>query len=316
MSRPTAAQPPTVVEPQQPDEQFWQRYSPNHEFPLSWIASVAIHIGLFVLFLFFIRQLSGPETPPTPPMRAIAIVDEESPKTNGGGKGSGSDASKESSDNEQNEIAMPVPKERLVEVKSKLGEWAPEMKFSPEVADKLAQSPNFDNFSKLGDKLRKDILKGLNDSKADPNSSANRSARWSIFYHAPGAEAMLREEVAMMGTIYFPLGNSGEYLKIADPGKPKEHERVSSIPNALYFMPSLTKGNDRRLSAEMAELCGLDFTPDVFLVFYPKSIEEALAAVEHSYRGWASKNIAETIFKTHLRNGEPTFTVIRQRLYR
>src|SRR5258708_37145254 len=46
--------------PKQPDEQFWQRYSPNHEFPLSTVTSVATHFligGVVVIIAFYLSQI-------------------------------------------------------------------------------------------------------------------------------------------------------------------------------------------------------------------------------------------------------------------
>src|SRR5258708_5811594 len=46
--------------PKQPDEQFWQRYSPNHEFPLSTVTSVATHFligGLVIIIAFYWSQM-------------------------------------------------------------------------------------------------------------------------------------------------------------------------------------------------------------------------------------------------------------------
>src|SRR5437016_5941351 len=43
--------------PKQPGEQFWQRYSAHHEFPLSTITSVAAHfmvVGLIVIVAFYL----------------------------------------------------------------------------------------------------------------------------------------------------------------------------------------------------------------------------------------------------------------------
>src|SRR5690242_15718915 len=42
--------------PKQPSEQFWQRYSAHHEFPLSSVTSVATHFmlaGLIVIIAFY-----------------------------------------------------------------------------------------------------------------------------------------------------------------------------------------------------------------------------------------------------------------------
>src|SRR5262249_57386563 len=61
-----------------PDEQFWEKYSPHYEFPLSSVGSVAMHIGALVLFLGALWMLSrmtiSDKTPV--PMRAMVVGDE------------------------------------------------------------------------------------------------------------------------------------------------------------------------------------------------------------------------------------------------
>src|SRR5262249_3879341 len=47
---PKIASKPTPLIP--PDEQFWQRYSPNHEAPLSGVTSTLLHIlGIGLIFM-------------------------------------------------------------------------------------------------------------------------------------------------------------------------------------------------------------------------------------------------------------------------
>ena len=53
----STAEPPPVPKNQPrpplipPDEEFWEKYSPHYEFPLSTVGSIALHIAGLVLFL-------------------------------------------------------------------------------------------------------------------------------------------------------------------------------------------------------------------------------------------------------------------------
>ena len=317
--------------PLQPDEEFWERYSPNQEFPLSWAASVAIHIALFLLFLFVIRQLSGSDTPPTPPMRAIALID-DGPEGQSGGSDGGSSTPKESVTEEKFEVPVKVPEARIAEVQNKFSEWAPNMNINPELAEKLAQSPNMEKFSRLGDKLRKDLLAGLNEGKGGGNgegkggpqekgtaseygpaadSSARRSIRWTLNFEVTNGADWLTQFSVLKASLLFPMGKSGDYIKVSDCAKPREHQRVTDLPQESYFV------DDRRKSvAEVANACGLDFIPSEFLAFFPKVVEEELAAKERDYRGRAEKDIIETDFRILIRNGKPIITVTGQKAKR
>jgi hypothetical protein len=75
-----------------PDEQFWQRYSPHHEFPLSSATSAVLHIlGLGLLLLIAWILLSGEKKPnDVPKMEPVAL--EVGPNEKGdirGGRGGG-----------------------------------------------------------------------------------------------------------------------------------------------------------------------------------------------------------------------------------
>ena len=69
-----------------PEEEFWKRYSPHHEAPLSGVTSVAVHalfIGLAILVVKFVKDKLSESEPPT--VRVGKIV----PGVGKGGKGGG-----------------------------------------------------------------------------------------------------------------------------------------------------------------------------------------------------------------------------------
>ena len=83
MAPQTPAAPPTNTTPpapprKPPEEQFWQHYSPHHEFPLSSITSVALHVLGVVLLLVvgwvLIKLGLGDENKP-PDVRAVFVED-------------------------------------------------------------------------------------------------------------------------------------------------------------------------------------------------------------------------------------------------
>src|SRR5579884_3305860 len=80
-----------------PEEQFWQRYSPHHEFPLSSTASVALHI-LVLAFLSVAAWAAlyffGDDTKP-PDVSAVVVDSGGGGSKNGVENGPGSGAVKE-----------------------------------------------------------------------------------------------------------------------------------------------------------------------------------------------------------------------------
>src|SRR6266851_429784 len=57
-----------------PDQEFWQRYSPHHEFPLSGVSSVAIHVLALVLLFFLGRYLVDMLADSMQPLRELGVV--------------------------------------------------------------------------------------------------------------------------------------------------------------------------------------------------------------------------------------------------
>src|SRR4051812_18787282 len=75
-----------------PDEQFWQRYSPHHEFPLSTVTSAALHILVIALLLiggWLLLKLGWTDPASPVPVDAVALGAGNSKA--GGGNGAGDD---------------------------------------------------------------------------------------------------------------------------------------------------------------------------------------------------------------------------------
>src|SRR5262245_47428221 len=81
----TVAEEPKGATKAPPEERFWKRYSPHHEFPLSGSAATAIHIvaivlvGLLVLTAGIIWKENNP-----PELTAVTIGDDVQPAGLGG----------------------------------------------------------------------------------------------------------------------------------------------------------------------------------------------------------------------------------------
>jgi hypothetical protein len=74
-----------------PEEEFWERYSPHHEFPLSSVGSVALHIAgvvLFILALWLLSKLSFSDKTPVP-MTVISLASDGTGEPGRGGGGGG-----------------------------------------------------------------------------------------------------------------------------------------------------------------------------------------------------------------------------------
>ena len=320
----SAALPP-VNDDAPPAEEFWEKFSPRHEFGLSWVGSLAIHLGLFLLFLFCVRLLSSESLPDAPPMRPVVVFD-PSATSNLGGAGSDGGPMENVPEVKEFEIPPPIPEAKLQEVKDRVQAWTPETAIDPALVEQLAQSPNLDKLSKVSDALRKSLVPGTggggsgttpnasgNSKGSAPDSTTGRALRWSLNFTVESGEEWLRQFAALGGTLLFEIGRTGEAIIIRDPLKPENAERISNYKELkeLYFID-----DNRRSVLQLAQACRLDFSPPRFIAYFPKSFENRLAQAERNYRGKNEGDIIETEFRIVVRNGQPEITVLSQKARR
>lgn len=322
---PTASKPipiPTVP----PDEEFWERYSPHYEFPLSSIGSIAMHIGMLAVFvglLWLLAKFTIADKTPVP-MHAMNVVgDGDGPE----GKGSGGGF-----DLPENNTPLDVPMDPMkvqdvpIEKVKDLEQYfpklpAPDDGLRPETLDTAKK------INKMNDDVRKILLEGMGGKRGkgpgdgegasgvpgagsgtsgDPTSSSNRAMRWElIFNHLDGKE-YLRQLSVMKATLVFAQPPDWKTLKVyRDLTSPVGSEFSRSQLPPLYFI-------DDECGPLVAKALGLDFLPPQFIAFFPKEIEEELASKERSYRGRKESEIFSTKFKILIRDGKPSITVIDQ----
>jgi hypothetical protein len=107
-------QPPASEEKEllPPEERFWQRYSPRHEFPLSSVGSVVLHvlsIGALVVIGYVISRTSNDEQKAPPSLDVIAAPGLPPMNAGGGGEPGGSDTAPGGTNTKGKEIAANEP---------------------------------------------------------------------------------------------------------------------------------------------------------------------------------------------------------------
>lgn len=322
---PDKSAPPPPLAP--PDEQFWDRYSPHHEFPLSSVGSVALHIGALVLFVLALWLLSGltlsDKTPV--PMRTITLADGDGVEGKGGGGGTDR---KENIDPIRQNVPKDVPRPKIEQV-------VPEIKqFLPKVADQNGPKPedlkNIEKYAGLDPDLARKLLEGASGkkgtgpgdgtggpgpdgagggNKGDASSSANRGIRWELNFKTASGKDYFEQLQAMKATLLIPEPTDFKVYKayrLATGSLRGEDYDIAQLPG-LHFIDD-DDGSARRLAQAM----GLGFSPPRFLAFFPKDIEDELAKKEHDFRGRKESEIFSTSFRILIRDGKPAITVISQ----
>ncbi len=311
-----------------PEEQFWEKYSPHYEFPLSSVGSLFLHVGGLVVFLLALWLLSKLTTSDSTalPIRVMSVSgDADGPGKEGGEGGS-------PTENVENPLPMArnIPDADLDKVKEEFKDIVPKIP-QQEDSPQLADLKNLEALAKLSEDIRNQLAKGSggqkgsgenngkgtspekgtgSGGKGDASSSANRSVRWVLEFRTQSGKDYLEQLAAMKATLVIthPDGTHKAYTNLNAP---------KTIPFKREELPDLFFVDDSADSAsKIARELGLDFSPKSFIAFFPKDIEEELARKERIFRDRKESEIFETTFKILIRDGQPSITVTDQKTVR
>lgn len=319
--------PPGPLAP--PDEEFWEKYSPHYEFPLSSIGSIAMHIGALAIFiglLWLLARFTISDKTPIP-MRAMTVVgDGEGPDGRGEG---GGQPMVENTDPLMSPMdpMKAVPEIPLEDVK-KIEQFFPKLP-APDEGLRPEELDTAKKVTRLNDDIRKIILDGMSGKRGkgpgdgegksgvegkgasntgDATSSTNRAVRWELNFKTENGKDYLGQLSAMKATLVIP--------QPPDFKKTRAYKDLSSPVGQAFTMeemPGLYFVDDDPASAnKIARALGLDFAPPLFIAFFPKDVEEELARKERAYRGRKESEIFSTKFKVLIRDGKPEFAVVDQ----
>jgi hypothetical protein len=326
-SSPESKSPPPPLAP--PSEEFWERYSPHHEFPLSSVGSIALHVGglvLILLALWLLSRLAISDKTPVP-MRVMRLADDgDGAEGRGGGGGTNR---KENVDPVKQNIPRDVPQAKIDQVVPELKRFLPQVP-SNQPGLRPEDLPNVPKFAGLDPDLQNKLLEGASGKKGkgegegsggagpegagggnahDPSSSASRAIRWELDFKTQSGEDYLQQLRAMKATLLIPQPpdwKEHKSYRLADSDLRGEPFDVAKLPG-LHFID-----DDSGSASRLARAMGLNFSPPKFLAFFPKDIEEELATREREYRGRRENEIFSTTFKVLVRDGRPAIVVTDQ----
>jgi len=312
-----------------PSEEFWERYSPHHEFPLSSVGSIALHIGglvLILLALWLLSRLAISDKTPVP-MRVMKVSDDgEGPEGRGGGGGTNR---KEDVDPVRQNLPKDVPQAKIEEAVPELKKFFPNIPTNQQGL-RPQDLPSVPKFAGLDPDLQRKLLEGMNGKKGsgagdgsggpgpegpgggnspDPSSSASRAIRWELNFRTQSGEDYLAQLRAMKATLLIPQPpdwKTHKSYRLADGDLRGEEFDIAKLPG-LHFID-----DDAGSASRLARSMGLNFSPPKFLAFFPKDIEEELATREREFRGRKESEIFSTTFKILIRDGRPTIVVTEQ----
>jgi hypothetical protein len=300
-----------------PEEQFWQRYSPHGEMPLSMAGSVAVHAlvigGLVLTTIYFASLFFKPNRSlPVEPVRLIDGGGGGQKGVTGTGTGTGGRVEDTGAKNTGNQPGTPE-KEYDVPPPPKLSPAQVtdlNVKFDPDTVRYIKDNntPGTAAFAQLPDMIRKKLSDGLNpggggggsgsgggtgtgkgtgtgsgtgpgSSKATLSQREKRMLRWTMRFTANNGPEYLNQLSALGAILAIPVVEHPEpqYKLVRD---------LKRIP-AVLVEEDLSKieriywidSNPRSINDVMTTL-RVPFRPSRFVAFMPKELEDKLFEME------------------------------------
>lgn len=330
-----------------PDEQFWKRYSPHHEFPLSTVASVGIHLigfGLLAMIGYAVFSIVRDADKPIA-TRAVALAEEPS----GGGGGRKDGAGNAPGVGDPAEDAVPTPPDRPENPVAPTPEKTEFDKVDrsalklDSVADPTTQrlveegGRQVDAIAGLAASARKRLGVLAGEGKGGPGKGGGdgtgrgksggsgvgdgtgdgasvrerRILRWTLIFNTRDGSDYARQLAAFDAILAIPdPKNEENYLVIRDLQQRPARPRVEDISEIkrIFWI------DDKRASVQsLAIALQLKPVPRHIVAFFPPEFEEKLLRLELNFRGNQEEDITETRFDVFRSGGTYDVRVISQR---
>ena len=318
-----------------PEEQFWQRYSPHGEAPLSLAGSVALHtlgLGAALLLIIYIASILSNTTQSLPVEPVRLDLGGGGGKKTGIGDDKGIGKAREDLGPQDTEPQPGIDDAPRRPSLDKVEKAAVENKFDAVDARHITQSnaEPVKAFARLDDNLRKKLADGLNPGKgkggtgsgggdgtgtgtgsgsatgagkAKLNQREKRMLRWHMRFDARNGPEYLAQLRGLGAILAFPVTDGAEptYKIVRDlkSGGKLLDEDISKIQR-IYWIDDKPRSVQDILNALGI---GLPKTPSRFFAFMPQKLEDDLFAQEKRYvekilkRHFKEDKIEETIFR-------------------
>ncbi len=299
------------------EQPFWERYNSSLEFPISSAIAVLLLALATAIFVMSLRVGSNDKTPV--PLNFLGGDDDEGEGSPGDG-GSDLAVGKPLSAAEMQKLMQELQLNEPKDLKEKLDIGGDiEIPENEQIA--LAQ---------LSDDLRKKLLgaksgAGNGTSGGDPmngkgpggfgaSSTYARALRWILRFDTTTGEDYVNQMAGIGGVIMVPVPpDNKSFLLITNPRNP------APVPATDQDLQKYTKliqfAEVRKDSVEsVSKALKLTFTPRSFFAYFPRELEEKLAALEKNYQNKPPEQIRSTAFKVIVRGGNYDFIVVEQKL--
>jgi hypothetical protein len=308
-----------------PEEQFWQRYSPHYEFPLSSVTSVAIHILALIMLFLLGKYLFDKLTEQRKPLGEanVVVVGGGGGNPQGQGEGPGGElkepppAEDVGKQQEENPVKQPDPNrpnfkpnvpllERLPETKDDSMRQLLKEAGEAVVAQSRVKQDAWDKMRKGitgkgeggpgsggGRDRGKDTGKGSETGPGDSDIRVKRTLRWVMIFDTASGDDYARQ-LAGLGAILAIPDKNDQYLVLRNLHERPAHGRIEDLDQIkrIYWV------DDKRESiTPLCSALGIRPVPDHVVAFFPEELEKLLLQRELRYKGRHEDDIYETRFK-------------------
>jgi hypothetical protein len=306
-----------------PEEKFWQRHSPHHEFPLSSVTSVAIHVVVLILLFCLGKFLLDMASDTRKPLGEVPVFVGD---PGGGGRplGAGAGPCPGARDPQienagKQDAADPIAAKPVDPKRPQLNPPPP---LDPLPAKDRGDRELFENaknaeeqLSRMSKKAQDSLRKGLgtrnpgkdggpgkDKDKSDGDGEGPgpggkltlaRMDRWIMLFDTISGEDYARQLHGLGAILAIPRDND-EYAIIRDLTKRPAKAELGDIGSIrrIYW-------EDNKL-ASITPLCqalGIQPVPTHVVAFFPESLELKLLRMELQFKGLREEQIKQTRFK-------------------
>jgi hypothetical protein len=321
-----------------PEDAFWERYSPNSEFPFSTLASICVHCTILFVMLAGAWIFSTPDNN-SEEIEPVLVGDGDGPAGGGGNPlGVGlenpgnltapdvkADLLKEPEKPDPNlfkkpdEINVAKPTAPTLEddpdadkVIEKAKQKMSSAVIGPQIKDALAGLAGFGKGgSGRGGGLGGGVGMGTGDGHGG-NKRGRRVQRWAMIFNAQSGTDYVRQLNAM-GAYHGLPDKNGRIMIVRNlserPAKP--------VLEDIIKIGRIWWTDDSQQSAvNVATTLGLEWVPPFMMAFFPVDLENKLVAKEleygKRYGRTKEEDMEETVFRITFRGGVPQISVESQ----
>lgn len=298
-----------------PEQKFWKRHSPHHEFSLSTFITTCLYLSAGILLWYSVRFVTQQVRDRGPlPLDSIGVTGDDKVASASGDPGKQRRDEDPGKPPDGPKPAPPPVNPPTIQVP---GVPAPVLPRFDEPGEHPIPGVRFDPLpgdapKQPGPALTPGPGPGAGDPSNSPGSSGHGTIdvrqqswrRWQIDFRAVDAEDYLRQ-LAGLGAIVAVPEIGGGFRVFQDLHQRPLVGKVVKDLRAINLMPFRDNFvRDQGMAGGFARILGMQATPPYFVAFFPEKLEGEMARMEAAYRGHKVKGVQERIvFQVRPRGG-------------